>query len=88
MHVDLCSDLLDMSPEPQVTKNKRVPIHQTGKLLQSKRNDQQNEKLTYKMGEDSYKQLASQGDRLGQWGTRFCVVVGLSPWHSGWYWKW
>ena len=83
VRVALCSDLLDMTPKPQATKNKRAPLHQTEKLLHSKRNDPQSEKVTYKRGEDSL-----QGDRLGKRSTSVWAVVGLTPWHSGWYWRW
>ena len=53
-----------------------------------KRNNPQSEKVTYTRGEDSSKCLASQGDRLGERSTSVGAVVGLTPWHSGWYWRW
>ena len=34
----------------QATKNKQVGLHQTKKFLHSKRNQQQSEKTTYRMG--------------------------------------
>ena len=86
--MDLCSDLLDTTPKPQAAKNKRAPPHQTEKLLHGTRNDPQSEKVTYTRGEDSSKRLASQGDRLGERSTSVGAVVGLTPWHSGWYWRW
>ena len=38
------------------SKNKQVGLHQTEKLLHSKENYQQNEKVTYQMGGDTCKQ--------------------------------
>ena len=36
-------------------KNKQVGLYQTKKLLNSKENHQENEKATYRIGENTYK---------------------------------
>ena len=36
-------------------KNKQVGLYQTKKLLHSKENHQENEKATYRIGENTYK---------------------------------
>jgi len=40
------------------THNKQMGLHQTKKLLQSKGNNQQSEKTTYRMKENIYKSYA------------------------------
>ena len=48
-NTDLGNDFLGMMPKAKVTKEKHVRLHQTKKLLHSKRNHQQNEKTAYGM---------------------------------------
>ena len=42
----------DIKSKTNKSKNKQVELHQTKKLLLSERNHQQNEKTTYRMGEN------------------------------------
>jgi len=42
-------------------KNKEVKLHQTRQLLHSKENHQQNEKATYRMGENICKSYIGKG---------------------------
>ena len=51
--IGLSNDFLNLPPNlKQQIKNKQVGLHQINKLLHSQRNDQQNEKATYKKGEN------------------------------------
>ena len=53
-----CTPSLKGTPKAKLTKakiKKKVGQQQTKKFLHSKGNNQQNEKATYRMGEDIYK---------------------------------
>ena len=49
------------SPPSNKIKNKQVGLHQTIKLLVSKRNNQQSEKTTYGTGKNICKHIADKG---------------------------
>ena len=49
------NDILDLTPKGKNRHKNQVPLLQTKKLLYNKGNCQQNEKPTYRMGENIYK---------------------------------
>ena len=54
LDISLVSDFFgfDIKSKGNKSKNKQVGLHQTKNLLHSKGNHQQNEKVTYRMGEN------------------------------------
>ena len=45
----------------KISKSRQVGLHQTKKLLHSKENSQQNEKETYRIGENIYNHIYDKG---------------------------